>query len=198
MPNRRTEWDYLSHLIHHRLLLQIPLKTPADVEAACRQLFTETVEWAGWQATPTLPAIHGCPIIIKQKLAEKRKLRRDWHRFRTPESKRFLNTATQDLKQLIRRIKNDHVQSFFQDLQPRAAADYSLWKATKSLKRITQPSPPIRTPLGTLASSNIHRAHAFAHHLAEVFQPHSSENLPEEDEAITHFLGTPHPPHSTH
>jgi hypothetical protein len=39
-------------------------------------------------------------------------------------------------------------------------------------------------------SSNIHKTHAFAHHLAEVFQPHPSENLPEE--AITHFLETPY------
>jgi hypothetical protein len=143
------------------------------------------------------------PIIIKQKLAEKRKLRRDWHRFRTPESKRLLNTATQDLKELIRRIKNDRVQSFLQDLQPTAAADYSLWKATtsKPLKRITQPSPPIRTPLGTWTSSNIDKAQAFAHHLAEVFQPHPSENLPEGEETITHFLETPYqlePPNPSH
>jgi hypothetical protein len=69
-----------------------------------------------------------------------------------------------------------------------------LWKAIKTYKRITQPSPPIRTPLGTWASSNIEKAHAFAHHLAEVFQPHPSENLPEEDEAITHFLETPYQP----
>jgi hypothetical protein len=67
-----------------------------------------------------------------------------------------------------------------------------LWKATKTLKRITQPSPPIRTPLGTWASSNIDKAHAFAHHLAEVFKPHPSENLPKEEEAITHFLETPY------
>jgi hypothetical protein len=46
LSSRRTDWDYFSHLIHHRLLLQIPLKTPADVEAAV-QLFTDTVQWAG-------------------------------------------------------------------------------------------------------------------------------------------------------
>jgi hypothetical protein len=62
-----------------------------------------------------------------------------------------------------------------------------LWNATKTLKRITEPSPPIRTPLGKWAST-----HAFAHHLAEVFQPHPSENLPADEEAITHFLETPY------
>jgi hypothetical protein len=45
---------------------------------------------------------------------------------------------------------------------------------------------------GTWASSYIHKAHAFAHHLAGVFQPQPSENLPEDEEAITHFLETPY------
>jgi hypothetical protein len=66
-----------------------------------------------------------------------------------------------------------------------------LWKVTKSLKRITQPSTPIRTPLGIWASSNIHKAHAFARHLAEVFQPHPVGN-PQEEEAIIQFLETPY------
>jgi hypothetical protein len=45
--------------------------------------------------------------------------------------------------------------------------DYSLWKATKNLKRITHPSPPLRAHLGTWANSNFDKAHAFAHHLSE-------------------------------
>jgi hypothetical protein len=66
-----------------------------------------------------------------------------------------------------------------------------LWKATKKIKRITQPSPPLRTPLGTWANSNIEKAHAFATHLANVFHSHPSENHPEEDEALTQLLETP-------
>jgi hypothetical protein len=189
LSKRRTNWDYFSHLIHQRLILQVPLKTTADIEASVK-FFNDTVQWAGWKATPKLSAanrIHDCPISIKQKLAEKRKPRRDWHRFRTPESKRLLNAATQDLKQLLRKIKNDRVQTLLQGLQPTASTDYSLWKATKNLKRITQPSPPLRTPIGTRASSNIDKAHAFAKHLANVFQPHPSANHPEEDETLGNF-----------
>jgi DNA mismatch repair protein MutH len=98
---------YFSHLIQQRLILNVPLKTEAGIEAAVK-CCNDTVQWAGWKATSKLPAasrIHGCPITIKQKVADKRKLRRDWHRFRTPESKRFLNAATQDLKQLLNRNK---------------------------------------------------------------------------------------------
>jgi hypothetical protein len=57
---------------------------------------------------------------------------------------------------------------------------------------VSQPSLPLRTSLGTWANSNIDKAHAFANHLANVFQPHPSENSPEEDEALTQLLETPY------
>jgi hypothetical protein len=161
---RRTNWAYFSHLIQQRLTLKIPLKAEADIEVAVKS-FNDTVQWAGWKATPKLPAvsrIHDCTITIKQKIAEKRKLHRDWHRFRTPESKRLLKTATQDLKQLLNRNRNDCVQTFLQGLQP-TESDYSLWKATKNTKRITQPSPQLRTPLGTWANSNIETTQTHPH-----------------------------------
>jgi hypothetical protein len=72
---------------------------------------------------------------------------------------------------LIRTIKNDQVQTFLQELTPTASTDYSLWKATKNFKRVTLPSPPLRKHLGTWANSNVDRAHAFAHHLSEIFNP---------------------------
>jgi hypothetical protein len=188
LSNRRINWDYFSHLIHQRPILQVPFKTAADIEAAVK-FFIDTVQWAGWKAKPKLLTkcrIHGCPTTIQQKIAEKRKLRRDWHRFRTSESKRLLNAATQDLKQLLRRYKNDRAQTFLQGLQPTVSTDYSLWKATKNLKRITQPSPLLRTTLGTWANSNIDKPHAFANR--HVLQPHPSVNHPEEDEALAQLL----------
>jgi hypothetical protein len=59
---------------------------------------------------------------------------------------------------------------------------------TKNLKRITLPSPPLRTHLGTWANSNFDKARAFAHHLSEIFQPRPSENLPADDEAFKQLL----------
>jgi hypothetical protein len=44
--------------------------------------------------------------------------------------------------------------------------------------------------LGTWANSNFDKAHAFAHHLSEIFQPHPSENLPADDEAFMQLLET--------
>jgi hypothetical protein len=79
------------------------------------KFFSDTVQWAGWNATPGHTDIfktYECPILIKQKIEDKRRLRRGWHLLRTPESKRLLNTATQELKQLLNNNKNDCIQTF--------------------------------------------------------------------------------------
>jgi hypothetical protein len=99
----------------------------------------------------------------------------------------LLNTATQELKQLLNNNRSDCIQTFLQGLTPTESADYSLWKATKKIK-----PPPLRTSQGTWARSNVKKAHAFAEHLGDVFQPHPSKNEPEEEEALTQLLETPY------
>jgi endonuclease/exonuclease/phosphatase family metal-dependent hydrolase len=179
LSNRHTNWDDFRHLINQRLTLNITLKTEEDIDAVVN-FFNDIVQWAGWNATPehtdTLKT-YDCPILIKQKSEEKRRLRRGWHRLRTPESKRLLNTATQELKQLLNNNRNDCIQTFLQGLTPTESSDYFLWKATKKIKQVKKPSPPLRTSQGTWARSNIANAHAFAEHLANFFNCIPSINL---------------------
>jgi hypothetical protein len=125
-------------------------------------------------------------------LKKKRRLHRGWHRSRTPESKRLLNTETKDLKQLLNSNKNDCIQTFLQGLIPAESIDYSLWKVTKKIKQVKKPSPLLRTSQGTWARSNIEKAHAFTEHLPYVFQLHPSESEPEEEEALIQLMGTPY------
>jgi hypothetical protein len=127
-----------------------------------------------------------------RKIQGKRRLRKRWHRYRTPENKRLLNQATRDLIQLLLQHRNDCVQTFLQGLTPSASTDYSLWTATKRLKRVTAPSLPLRTPQGTWARSNLEKAQAFADHLASVFQPHPPGTDPAADEPLHQLLETPY------
>jgi hypothetical protein len=59
------------------------------------------------------------------------------------------------------------------------------------MKQVKKSSPPLRTSQGTWARSNVEKTNSFAEHLAKVFQPHPSENEPEE-EALTQLLETPY------
>jgi hypothetical protein len=92
LRNRHTSWDYFRQLINERLTLNIYLKTEEDIEAAVKLLNNRT-QWAGWNATPehtdTLNE-YDCPILIKQKIQEERRLRRVWHRLQTPRAKDYL------------------------------------------------------------------------------------------------------------
>jgi hypothetical protein len=43
--------DDFRHLINQRLTLNVSLKTGEDIEAAIK-FFNDTLQWAGWNATP--------------------------------------------------------------------------------------------------------------------------------------------------
>jgi hypothetical protein len=101
--NRQTDCDAFHHLLNERLLLNVSLNTDSDIEAAIKN-FNDIIQWSGWTTTAEhteARQTYDCPILIKQKLLNKMRLRRTWHRFRTPESKRLLNAATRELEQLL-------------------------------------------------------------------------------------------------
>jgi hypothetical protein len=80
------------------------------------------------------------------------------------------------------------MQTFLLGLTPTESTDYSLWKATKKIKQVKKPSPPLRISQRTWARRNAEKAHAFTVHLAKVFQLHLSENEPDEEEALIQLL----------
>jgi hypothetical protein len=132
------------------------------------------------------------PHPNQTKLLNQRRLRRNWHHFCTPESKRLLSTATRELKQLLADTNNASFQSFLQDLSPTASTDYSVWKAAKIAKQATNSSNPLRTTRGKWARTNTDKAQTFADNLTSVFQSHPSENPPGEEEALTLQLEIPY------
>jgi hypothetical protein len=167
----------------------VPLKTDSDIEAEIKN-FNNIIQLAGWTTTPEHTEAcqtYDCPILIKQKLLNKRRLCRNLHRFCTPESKRLLNAATNELKQLLASFK-----TFLQDLSPAASTDYSLWKAAKKAKQATNSFHPLWTTRETWARTYTEKEQTFADHLTSVFQPHPSEIPPGEGEALTLQLEIPY------
>lgn len=79
-------------------------------------------------------------------IAKKRRLRKKWQQRRTLENKNKLNNITQRLKREIMVIKNESINKYLRELSGAKEADYSLWRATKKLKRMCVQSPPIRNP----------------------------------------------------
>jgi hypothetical protein len=95
------------------------------------------------------PKAYNSPTQINQKIGEKKRLRRLWHRLRTPESKTLLNAARQDLKELLNNNKNGCIQIFLKSLTPRDSTE-----ATEKLKQVKGTYTPIRTQQETWARTN--------------------------------------------
>jgi hypothetical protein len=51
LSNRHINWNYFRHLFNQRLTSNVSLKTEEDIEAEVK-FFNDTVQWAGWNATP--------------------------------------------------------------------------------------------------------------------------------------------------
>jgi hypothetical protein len=113
LSNMHTNWDNFRRLVNERLTLNILLNIE-DVEAAA-EFFNDDTQWSGWNTAPL--KAYDCPIMIKQRIEGKRRLRTELHRLRTPTSNRSLNAATQELKGLHDN-KNACIQTFLFGLTP--------------------------------------------------------------------------------
>jgi hypothetical protein len=73
--------------------METPLKTEADIDEEVDKL-TKTIQTVAWQATPDRNdkgVKETCPVIVKQKIAEKRKARKRWQTTRSQHDKSILN-----------------------------------------------------------------------------------------------------------
>ena len=88
-----------------------------------------------------------------------------------------MNNATQQLKREIQRIRNETIGKYLSELTNDSKTEYSLWKATKRLKRPIAQNPPIRNADRSWARNNLQKACRFAEHLQMTFRPNDGDDL---------------------
>jgi hypothetical protein len=132
-----------------------------------------------------------CAHPIKQKIVEKRKLRKRWQTTRSLQDKTAFNKAINELKQHLYEEKQHAIQTYLSTPTATGATDYSLWKASKRLKQPQKTFLPLRTIRGEWAKSDMQKTNLLAKHFETVFQPYPSD-LPEaEDQLILNALTSP-------
>lgn len=70
-------------------------------------------------------------------------------------------------------------------------SNYSLWKATRKIKRPQAAFPPIRTSDGQWARNESEKADTFAEHLSKVCTPYPREITPKEEDVIHRIIESP-------
>jgi hypothetical protein len=81
--------------------------------------------------TPNTQSWHSLPYFLE-------------HQSRNPHDKNLLKRVTQQLSKKIKTIKGSSINKFLTELSQDCSTDYSLWKATKYLKRSIAQVPPIK------------------------------------------------------
>jgi len=153
--------------------LKIPLKTSSDIDAAIN-LLGDTIKEAAIECT-VIKSIskkqNYTSTEIQKLINEKRIIRRQWQTTRSPILKYKLNKAIRILRNALKDDQNVTLGNYLRELTATEATDYSLWKATKQLKRPIIMCPPIRKINGDWARSNLEKCDVFASYLEEVFKP---------------------------
>lgn len=188
--SNKTNWKVFRELFDTRINFNIPLKSEDNLNEAVEQL-NNVIQNAAWDATTDnnqKEFTESCHQFVKQKIEEKRRLRKAWQRNRLPAAKTKLNKASKELKELLTTIKNQSIQDYLANLTASEATGYSLWKATKKIKQPQLSIPPIRSTRGKWARSAEEKATSFAEHLCNVFKPFPSNCSQNEDDRITGFL----------
>ncbi|GBP86406.1 Probable RNA-directed DNA polymerase from transposon BS [Eumeta japonica] len=98
--------------------------------------------------------------------------------------------ASQQLKALTKEWTNEVLQDHLAKLTPTSDTNYSLYKATKNMKRPKQQATPIKTQMGTWARSDGEKATTFADHLQKGFEPPPSKDHSVDNE-IDEYLSSP-------
>lgn len=174
LTSGKTNWETFALIIEESIDLQAPMKNKTQLEHEV-ELLINNIQIAAWESTP---AAKNEPYRnetytqeIRNLVREKRKARKIWHRTRAPESKTVFNHLKNKLKKLIQETKCMSLNKYLRGLSGHKESDYSLWKATKGLKRPKEQMPPIKKVDGTWARSPKDKADIFAEHLEETFQP---------------------------
>jgi hypothetical protein len=105
--------------------------------------------------------------VFRIEIRPKNRLRRQWQINRDPALKAEVNRLQQSVTHQLNEWRNDQWSGRLESLDPE---DQSLWKMTRRVMRIPNPSPPLVT-LGGTALSDPDKAEALADSLEPQFQP---------------------------
>lgn len=181
LTNKTTDWESFKIDLQNTINLKVQLRNKEQLEEAAEN-FIKLIQNAAWNNTKELTyrtVGNNYPVEIRELVKQKRKARRRWQQSRDPADKNTLNNKTQQLKREIQKLKEASVSNYLNNLTADKETEYSLWKATKTLRRPIMQAPPIRMPNGSWARDNKQKADLFANYLEEIFSPNeAADDIP--------------------
>lgn len=176
LTNKRTDWVSFKLSLARKIHLDAPLQSKEQVDHEIEKL-VDDIQSSAWENTPqSVRKNTGIkyPREILALVTEKRRARCRWQRTHAPSDKTTLNRLVRELRNKIKEIKTESINKYLSELSADQSSDYSLWRATKSLKRPIIQASPLKNGDGSWARDNESKAAAFAVHLANTFTPNET------------------------
>lgn len=107
------------------------------------------------------------PNYIITLITQRSRIRREWQRTRTQESKRLLNKITHRIKKELDEFRVRAYQKFIENIGPN---DPGMWRTTRKILKTPEELPTLSSE-GKTYCSDEEKSTAFAHHLETVFRP---------------------------
>lgn len=198
LTNITTDWMSFRKELENKVNLNVQLKTKDQLEMEAEK-FVSLIQTSAWNNTKpfTYRTVgNNYPLEIRELVKDKRRARRRWQQSRDPTDKNILNNKTQQLKREIKKLKEESVNYYLENLTADKTTEYSLWKATRRIKRPITQVAPIKKEDGSWARDNNQKADTFANYLEQTFKPNEmpseitiEEFINQEEEEIP--LATP-------
>jgi hypothetical protein len=182
LVNKLTNWEGFKGEVTDTIQLLGHLRTIEQPEEEAEN-FIKIIQNAAWKNTPALKRKtmgNNYPKEIRELIAEKKRARKRWQQTRTPANKTRLNNLNLQLKRAIQEAKNESRNSYLRELTNEKETDYSLWKATKRMKRPVVHIPPIRKEDGSWARNDEQNAELCADYLEQIFKPNEQQSRNED------------------
>lgn len=160
LTNSTTDWLSFKSELENKIDVKIKLETKNQLEEEVENLITN-IQSAAVNNTRIVSHRSICnnyPNEIRELIIVKRKARRKWQKSRDPSDKTILNNKSQELKRRIQKFKEESINKYLENLTADEKTNYSLWKATKRIKRPILHIPPIRKDNGNWARNNKEKA----------------------------------------
>ena len=194
----RTDWKKFQDIITSKIDNSVLIENKESIDKEV-ETFVSIVQEAAKSSTPValnhsknqnfckLPA-EIIRLIDRKKWTSRQK---NYTNFK--KDKTEYNRLNKIVQKRLSDYRNEQFEKFISNLSAREESDYTLWKATKYLKRPFQISFPIKKMDGGWASNSQEKANTLADHLEQVFQPNPCDNPELKDEiekeiSEVHFL----------
>lgn len=140
LANNSTNWDEYRNQIEEQLHISIRINSPAELDDAA-EYFSKTLQ----QSIRSCTQYKEVPLtgisyqnFIRQLVLRRRQARKAWRRHPSWENKTLFNKLSGDTTRALHQWRNNAFSSYLSALAPTKEANYSLWTATKSIRRPTQ------------------------------------------------------------